>query len=176
MAVDIQTSSFGAPWAASVKALTLGAAILLLGISALQAIALPRQLLGGWPWLLGVGLPAAVLLVSACFLIRGYALDPSELRVRRLFWDTRIPLESLQSAWAAPDAMSGSLRLFGNGGLFSLTGLFRNKRLGTYRVFATDPKLAVVLEFPSRKVVVTPDSPELFLNQLRLVCPAASKT
>jgi hypothetical protein len=171
--VDLQESSFRAPWATSVKALTGGAAVLLLGISGLQAAVLPRQLLGGWPWLFGVGLPAAILVASALFVIRGYTVDPSELRIKRLLWETRIPLESLQRAWAAPDAMSGSLRLFGNGGLFSLTGIFRNKQLGNYRAFAMDPKLAVVLEFPSRKVVVTPDSPEQFLEQLRLVCPSA---
>jgi hypothetical protein len=174
--VDAQTPVFGAPWATSVKALSWGATILLVGISVLQAFALPRQLLGGWPWLLGTTLPAGVALVSALFVIRGYALEPSVLRIQRLLWVTSIPLESLQRAWASPEAMSGSLRLFGNGGLFSITGVLRNERLGRYRAFAMDPKRAVVLEFLTRKIVVTPDSPELFLRQLELVCPSVRTT
>jgi hypothetical protein len=154
----------------------VGATVLLGGISALQAFVVPRDLLGGWPWLLGTALPATILVVSALFVVRGYTIDPAAVRVQRLLWETAIPLESLQRAWASPDAMSGSFRLFGNGGLFSVTGLFRNRRLGKYRAFAMDPKRAVVLEFSTRKVVVTPDSPEQFLSQLQLVCPTLGTT
>ncbi len=52
--------------------------------------------------------------------------------------------------------MKGSIRTFGNGGLFCFSGRFRNRKLGSYRAFATDPKLAVVLRFPDKIVVVTP--------------------
>jgi len=69
--------------------------------------------------------------------------------------------------------MKGSLRLFGNGGLFSSSGLFWNRRLGRYRAFATDPGNAVVLEFPDRTLVVTPESPSGFLAALKLYRPYA---
>ncbi len=46
--------------------------------------------------------------------------------------------------------MRGSLRLFGNGGMFSITGLYRNRALGNYRAFVTDLKKTVVLRFMKR--------------------------
>ncbi len=52
------------------------------------------------------------------------------------------------------------------GGLFSFTGSFRNKALGAYRAFVTDPHRTVVLRFPKRTVIVSPDSPEAFLHEI----------
>ena len=172
--METPPSTFTAPWGTFVRSVSAGATVLLAGIAVLEARVIPRDLLGGWPWWLGVSLPAAILLISLLFVVRGYSLGAGVLYIQRLLWQTELPLESLQAAWASPDAMSGSLRLFGNGGLYSLTGLFRNSRLGNYRAFATDPKRAVVLELERRKVVVTPDSPVDFLRQLQLVCPRAT--
>ena len=74
--------------------------------------------------------------------------------------------EGLQSADLQPGALRGSLRLFGNGVLFSFTGLFWNRTLGKYRAFLTDPKRAVVLRLPPRTVVVSPDRPEQFVAEI----------
>ena len=164
-------SEFAAPWGRSVTAMSLGCTVLLVGLALFQGYTLPRGLLGGWPWWLAVLLPVTILVGGALFVIRGYVLESGRLRVRRLLWSTDLPLDSLRTAWAAPEAMSGSLRLFGNGGLFSLSGLYRNSRLGSYRAFAMDPKHAVVLEFAERRVVVTPDSPAEFLRRLQLERP-----
>jgi hypothetical protein len=86
--------------------------------------------------------------------------------VKRAGWKSRIDLHDLQSVEIDRDAMAKSVRLFGNGGLFCFAGLFRNKKLGSYRVFATDPVRAVVLRFTNRTVVVTPHEPENFAAAL----------
>lgn len=170
--MDSQTAPFAAPWGRSVKVLSIGASVFLLGMAAFEGSILPRHLLGGWPWLVATGLPILIVGSSALFVVRSYTIDGGALRVRRLLWDTVVPLESLRHAWSSPDAMRGSLRLFGNGGLFSITGLFRNRQLGSYRAFAMDPRLAVVLDFPDRrKVVITPATPARFLEQLQAVKP-----
>ena len=75
-------------------------------------------------------------------------------------------LQDLQTAEIDPEAMNRSIRLFGNGGLFCFAGQFRNKKLGRYRAYATDPKLAVILRFTDKVVVVTPGSPDRFVAQL----------
>jgi hypothetical protein len=91
------------------------------------------------------------------------------LWVQRLVWRTRLPLAGLQSAQLVPDAMQRSLRTFGNGGLFSFTGFYRNRALGAYRAFVTDPHRTVVLRFPDRTVVVSPSEPETFIQDLATV-------
>jgi len=96
------------------------------------------------------------------YLVRGYEMSGGELRIWRLFWKTKIDLSGLISVDVNPDAMSKSLRTFGNGGLFSFSGAFWNKSLGQYRAYATNPANAVVLRFQSNIVVVTPEGPEQF--------------
>jgi hypothetical protein len=116
------------------------------------------------PWL-GL-LPLAIPLGGALFTIRGYRVAPRTLLIRRLLWETRVPLAGLRSATFEPDAMRRSWRLCGNGGLFSFTGLYRNKTLGNYRAFVTDPRRVVVLRFATRTVVVSPAEPEEFVRQV----------
>ena len=50
----------------------------------------------------------------------------------------------------------------------SVPGFFRNRTLGRYRAYATDPGRAVVLVLGGRTVVVTPGEPRIFLQ---LVAP-----
>ena len=66
-----------------------------------------------------------------------------------------------------------SIRTFGNGGLYSFTGWFRNTALGAYRAFVTDPHRTVVLHFPTRTVVVSPSAPEDFVHVIRAATHAA---
>lgn len=75
-------------------------------------------------------------------------------------------LTDLQSVEVDPRAMTKSIRLIGNGGLFCFAGLFKNKHLGKYRAFATNPRNAVVLRFSHRTVVVTPEEPESFAEAI----------
>lgn len=112
-------------------------------------------------------LPLLVLAGGALFTIRGYSVRPGRLLVHRLGWSTQLPLHDLQSAQFQSDAMKGSLRVFGNGGLFSFTGLYRNRELGSYRAFVTDLRHTVVLRFPTQCVVVSPSDPEDFVREVR---------
>jgi hypothetical protein len=116
-------------------------------------------------------LPLVLLFCTALFTIRGYEIRPEVILVHRLLWDTKLPRAGLESAQAESDAMRGSLRTFGNGGAFSFSGFYYNKRLGSYRAFVTDPRRAVVLRYASRRIVVSPDTPENFVYELGL--PAA---
>ena len=165
------TVYFRAPWPALLTWLSVGSTVMLVAVAALLVAVIPHQLLNGLPLLFASALPVVILVGCALYTIRGYEVGPSAVFVQRLFWRTQIPLTDLRRACASSDAMGGSLRLFGNGGLFSISGLFRNRRLGRYRAFATDPKRAVVLEFATRKVVLTPESPAAFLDHLRQISP-----
>jgi len=111
-----------------------------------------------------VFLVIAILLLSALFVVRSYDLDGDRLLVRRLLWLTIIDIRGLTDVWRDPNALRGSVRVFGNGGLFALNGLFWSRSLGYYRVFATDPKKSVVMALPKRKIVISPADPETFVR------------
>lgn len=127
--------------------------------------------LSGNPRLHGPALLPAVLLgICALFTVRGYVITADALLVRRLLWCTRLPWGAkapLQSVQPVPDAMRGSIRLWGNGGLYSFSGLFRSKALGSYRAFVTDQHNTVVLRFAGRTFVVSPASPQDFASDVQ---------
>lgn len=159
------STSFSAPWSRQLKLLSTLSSAILVGISVILAAKAPQQ-----PPLLyqvSIWLCPAIIVLCALFAVRGYRLQGENLLVLRPGWQTRIPLAGLVAADHRADATNGSIRLFGNGGFFAYTGLFRNRALGRYRAFATDVTKAVVLEFPDRKIVITPDNPEHFVELLR---------
>ncbi len=163
-----------APWTATLQVVSAIGTIVLLGICYALYRTIPHGTRVPFAETFGTILlfmPPLILAVALLFVVRGYELDASALYVQRLLWRTRIPLDGLDRAWHDPSAMCRSLRVFGNGGLFSVTGLFQNTMLGSYRAFVTDPKQAVVLHFPSRVLVVSPAYPRAFLGHLRFISP-----
>jgi len=155
---------FRAPWSRQLRWLTALTSALLLG---LPLVLMPRAPAGHHPlFAVAVWLPPAILALSALFAIRGYAVAGRELWILRPGWKTRFDLAQLQGAEVKPGAMQGSIRLFGNGGLFGFIGLFRNSPLGRYRAFATDAGNCVVLRFAERTLVVTPERPQQFVAAL----------
>ncbi|MDD9949891.1 MAG: PH domain-containing protein [candidate division Zixibacteria bacterium] len=156
---------FGAPWSTSVKWMT-GISVSFLVILMIFGTYQIEDVGSGSGTLLflaAVVLPALFLVVSACWMIRGYVVDGKLLRIPRLGWQSKLDLKDLAFVEADPEAMARSLRTFGNGGLFCFCGRFRNKKLGAYRAYATDPKRSVVLKFGKQTVVVTPDRPDDFV-------------
>ena len=113
----------------------------------------------------------APLVILACvpFVIRGYSITSDAILIRRLFWTTRLDRAGLLTAEPRPRAMKGSIRTFGNGGAFSITGWFWSKSLGRYRAFVTDMKVTVVLRFNDRTVVLSPSDPDGFAAALQPV-------
>jgi hypothetical protein len=158
---------YEAPWSTSLIVMSTLVTVLLLGISAVAwwqgaAQHLPNPL--RWLSLL----PLVLLFGTALFTIRGYSLSSDSILVHRLLWSTALPRTGLESAEAEPEAMRGSLRTFGNGGAFSFTGFYYNKRLRSYRAYVTNPHRTVVLRYADRRVVLSPDKPEDFVADLAL--------
>ena len=158
--------TYKAPWSTSLIAISTLATLLCVGI-AIGIISENRGLRSSIALL-----PLALIGGGALFTIRGYTLTPEAILVHRLFWTTRLSLAGLQSAQFEPDAMRWSLRTFGNGGLFSFTGFYRNKAWGAYRAFVTDPHRTVVLRFTKRTVVISPSAPEEFVHDLGVMSHA----
>jgi hypothetical protein len=161
--------SFTAPWSRSLRCTTLVSVALLAALplvtAGTQAPMSARAAI--------IALPLLILAGSVPCVIRGYTLAGNRLLVRRAGWSSIVELRDLRDAHVDARAMQGSWRLFGNGGLFCFAGRFRNRRLGSYRAFATDPARSVVLTFADRKVVVTPGDPVAFVAALQVHVPGA---
>lgn len=154
--------NYQAPWSRSLFAISSITTILCLGIAAGFIFSSHSKI----TWV--AFFPLALITAGALFTIRSYTIAPDAIFIHRLFWATRLPLKGLRSARFEPDIMSGSIRTFGNGGLFSFSGFFHNKTLGTYRAFVTDPSSTIVLRFPSHTVVISPATPEEFVKHIEI--------
>jgi len=165
-----------APWPRALRISSLLGTVLLVVIGVITYRAIPVR--SGFTHAFGLGMAfvlPALLVGSLLFVVRGYVLDADALVVQRLLHSTRIPLAGLRAVRADPAVCKGSLRIFGNGGLFSFTGLYQRSGIGRYRLFATDISRSVVLETASRVVVVTPASPQAFVDHVLRLFPGATQ-
>ncbi len=156
---------YRAPWGSSLIVMSALGTAVCVGVTAFRWRFIVQAHLGQWSFWLGVS-PLVLLIGAVLFAIRGYSLAPDTLIVHRLLWSTRLPLNDLRSAEFRPGAMQGSIRTFGNGGFFSFAGRYYSRVLGSYRCFVTDFKRTAVLRFSSRTVVLSPDRPEDFVQEL----------
>lgn len=157
-------TTYRANWSGTLKFTTACCCVLCLGIILMGVFDFPITKPNA-RLMMVIG-PVIALLAGAAFIIRSYTIKERELVVHRLGWRSRVDLSHLKSASYDPWAMRHSIRVAGNGGFFAFCGHYRSPRLGNYRAFATDPKHAVVLRFPDRIVVVTPDDPQKFIREV----------
>jgi hypothetical protein len=144
---------FGAPWGRLLMGMSGGVTLLFVVLAV--ASKADMELLVLFPLIMVLALP---------FMVRGYVVSENELVIKRLGWATKFSLDDLQSLEVDPRAMKSSIRLCANGGVFSFSGLYRNKALGNYRVFVNDLNRTVVLRFPKRTIVVSPGDPSAFVK------------
>jgi hypothetical protein len=156
---------FRAPWSRSLKTASRIAVFLLLGIAAAGLLLVPASM----PVLrvFVMALPAGILASALLFMVSGYTLTASALEIERPFWTTTFSLADLVSVAGDAEALQGALRVFGNGGLFSFSGIFWKRKVGLFHAYGTDPGRAVVLKFKKRTIVVTPDDPLRFIARMR---------
>jgi hypothetical protein len=109
----------------------------------------------------------AILIVSLLMLVRGYSISEGKLLIHRLGWSSTYKLENLESVKFEPNITIGSIRAFGVGGFFGYVGKFRSKDLGSYEAYVTDEDNSVLLEFQDKKIVVSPDEPEKFTEEMK---------
>lgn len=148
--MESKIKNFGAPWSTGLKLITLSIAVLCLVLSYLFG------LIGSIVAWVSFG-------IGASFMIRGYSVSGRTLFVHRLGWAKKFDLSGLTDVSHSPGAMVGSIRTFGNGGLFGYIGRFQNATLGSYKAYATDPSRSVVMYFGEGTIVVTPDRPAEFV-------------
>jgi len=152
--------SFGASWSGRLIAISTLISILLLAIATFTLAS------GRGGEFFGAVVPIAILVGSGLTMIRGYAITDEHIAIKRLIWSTYIGRHDLEGARVVELDRYGGWRVAGNGGLFSFSGIFQNEQLGRYRAFSTGGTRGVVLDYPSRRIFLTPDDPERFVRAL----------
>jgi hypothetical protein len=169
---SVTTIEFRAPWSNALQIVTIVASGILVLMTGIAAILVAKGLAPPYASLMIV-LPPLLLAAALLYRVRGYTLTDDAIIVRRIAGNCRLRLAGLLSVAGDAEAMRGSLRLLGNWGLFSITGRYWNRKLGSYRAFATDPSRAVVLRYSNETVVITPHDPQHFIMRARTLLKAA---
>ena len=116
--------------------------------------------------LIGCIIPLVIIAGSAVMCVRGYVLDDDTLRVKRLFWDTPIALNQINSAEHDPGATQQLTRTWGNGGVYAYVGDFRSAALDSFKAYVTNWDNAVVLRLNEGTVVISPSDPAAFVEAI----------
>jgi len=154
--MNIHRKSYKAPWDLLLVFITLVACVFLLGLNLITLSVIPLTL--------------AVLVIGICaaFGVYGYRIEDGKLRIKRLGWYKDLHLEDINTVEFMPNAMKGSIRLFGIGGLFGYIGKFKNRPLSHYKAYATHRKRTVVISCKNHGAyVISPDKPEEFVQALK---------
>jgi hypothetical protein len=107
-------------------------------------------------------------ILSYSFSPKNYSITDENLIINRLFSNKEIKLSSIQKVQELNnDELKWSLRTFGVGGLFGYFGKFWVGKLGSMIWYATKRNNAVLIESGSKKIIVTPDDQEKFVNELK---------
>ena len=121
-----------------------------------------------WPVFLALAaVPAVVGVIWLTAHIRGYQLEGDQLQIGLPLRTPGFSLSGLESVVADREALRGARRVVGNGGLRAITGRYRSRRLGRFHAYVTDPEHAVVLRWPGRCLVISPQRHSFFVDTVR---------
>jgi hypothetical protein len=135
---------------------------------------------GNGPRTIGDMVPWFTIAPLAVLMVFMYLLKPSEillgnnsLTIVRLLKPITIALPEIVSARLLDESeVKGTLRTFGNGGLFGYFGKFYNRQLGHMSWYCTQRKNYVLIALANdKKIVLSPDEPTAFLAALKALEP-----
>lgn len=95
--------------------------------------------------------------------------DNEKIIVKNLFGSPKIPLsEVIETRRISKSEIDGSIRTFGSGGLFGYLGRFKNNRLGSYDMYATELKNLILIRTSNKKYVFSCSRPQKFVEFVNL--------
>lgn len=114
------------------------------------------------------GLAALTLWICYRQKPRMYKIVNGELIVERATpWkDIHVSLSDIKSVESLPKISLFSLRLWGNGGLFCVSGTFFSFRLGKYRASVTSIRDLLLIRYGKKALVISPAEPLSFKMEL----------
>ncbi len=110
-------------------------------------------------------------LIAFIFRPISYIILDEFLVIHRPLLDIKIALNEIENMVVLDSQeLKGTIRTFGVGGLWGYWGSFANSRIGAMKWHATRMSNAVLITMgKNKKIVLTPDDPELFVEKLKSV-------
>jgi len=110
-------------------------------------------------------------LIAFIFRPISYIILDELLVIHRPLSDIKIALTEIENIVVLDSQeLKGTIRSFGVGGLWGYWGSFANSRIGAMKWYATRMSNAVLITTGNnKKIVLTPDDPELFVKKLKSV-------
>jgi hypothetical protein len=173
------SKTFEAPWDGKltiattlVSVLLGGSVVMLIWLALTQIPMLPLRLF----LLFDALVLAGVFVVCALMGPRGYSIRENTLRINRRLGSIDIPIASIREAGPLPpESLRGTWRTLGSGGFFGYYGRFRNRALGSFRMYATRSE-GYVLVRADHPYVLTPDAPDRMVAELQRIGAKAIDT
>ncbi len=106
-----------------------------------------------------------IILGAWAYSPQKYIVSDKEIIIKRPLKSIEIPVERISRIEKSDLNAMRALRLFGNGGLFSITGRFWSKELGTMYFYAKNRNY--VLIHADKLYVLSPDKRDEFIEHLR---------
>ncbi len=166
---SLEDVEFAAPTGVRIKVVTWVSFGIVAGF-VIYNLALTQHLPARKFWPVALAPLAGLLILVPVWVfarIKAYRLSAEELVVVRVGRVNRFALAGLESVAHDAQAMKGAWKTIGNDGLGAITGSFRSKRLGKFQGLLTDATRAVVLRWPERTLVVSPERPAEFVAAAR---------
>lgn len=149
--------TYKASYSALVKGISIAMVLLSLGL--LPLIYFQPRVFAGW-------INAGILLPSTfiCYLysVKSYTVTADKLIMNRRLrtWNKEIVLNNIESIRLSEEEdFYGAIRTFGVGGLFGYYGSFRSRKLGNFKMNATNSRNRVIIRLknPNQIMVISPD-------------------
>jgi hypothetical protein len=106
--------------------------------------------------------------ITYAFKPTGYKVTQDEVIVKRPIGDVHIRRDSIASVEkGAKDALKGSIRCFGDGGLWGFYGVFRNRYYGRMTWYVTrKDRIAVIKTIENKVIILSPDEVDELIAEL----------
>jgi hypothetical protein len=124
---------------------------------------------GGVHYMFLAGACVMILMVAGSFgfRIRYYEINSGNLIVKTGFSEKVFSLQGLESARVQERPFAGARKVAGMGGVWSYYGSFRSSSLGEFHAYAASTSSGVLLSWPDKKVLVTPEDSAGFIKAVR---------
>lgn len=164
--MDLGSSGISVPfhWSGDVLAVTIVTLVVLMGSGFyLESLKWPLVML--WLKYLLIIVFLATIVIGVGYMPMQLKADDEKITVRRLFGSLKITRNGIMEIrQVGRSDIANSIRIFGSGGLFGYLGRFKNDRLGSYTMYATDLNHLIYIRTSSKKYVFSCSCPKEFIE------------